>query len=235
MTDIQIHDLSFSYKNGVKAIEALRDINLHIEAGELLCVLGPSGCGKSTLLRLIAGLEQPDSGEVLIGGKTVKGPGPDRMIVFQDYALFPWMTAEKNVSFALQKGRGLGKKEAKEKTALFLERTDMARFAGLYPSQLSGGMRQRVALARALAMDTDILLMDEPFAALDAKLRREMQEFLLELWRGSKKTVVFVTHDIDEALFLSRHMAFMAPGRIMAELRGADKEELLRLFGEVRP
>lgn len=232
MPEILVKNLCFSYRDCEPPLEALRGASLRVAPGELVCVLGPSGCGKSTLLRLIAGLERPRSGELLIDGRTVTGPGPDRMIVFQDYALFPWLTVEKNVSFALRKGRGLGKREAREKTDRYLEKVGLSAYAGLYPFQLSGGMRQRVAIARALAMDTEILLLDEPFAALDAKLRQEMQQFLLELWRCSEKTVVFVTHDIDEALLLSGHIVFMSRGQVRADLKGTNRASLLELFEE---
>ena len=235
MPKIETKKLCFAYKDSKQSIKALENMELSIADGEFVCILGPSGCGKSTLLRLLAGLEKPDRGEVLIDGKPVTGPGSDRMIVFQDYALFPWLTAEKNVSFALCHGRRLSKKESVEEARFYLKKVGIEKAAKLYPFQLSGGMRQRVAIARALAMDTDILLLDEPFGALDAKIRREIQELLLSLWQADgKKTVVFVTHDIDEALLLSQRIVFMEPGRVKAVLTGAVKEELLRLFKEVK-
>lgn len=221
MPAIEIRNLSFSYQNGKQDIQALNGLNLTVKDGEFLCIIGPSGGGKSTLLRMLAGLETPDEGAVLIDGKAVTGPGSDRMIVFQDYALFPWFTVEKNVSFALRQGRGLSKQEAKEKTRVYLERVGMRGTETMYPFQLSGGMRQRVAIARALAMDTDILLLDEPFGALDAKIRTEIQNLLLTLWRnegGNRKTVVFVTHDVNEAILLADRIVFMEPGKVRTEV-----------------
>ena len=221
MPAIEIRNLSFSYQNGKQNIQALNGLNLTVKDGEFLCIIGPSGGGKSTLLRMLAGLETPDEGAVLIDGKAVTGPGSDRMIVFQDYALFPWFTVEKNVSFALRQGRGLSKQEAKEKTRVYLERVGMCGTETMYPFQLSGGMRQRVAIARALAMDTDILLLDEPFGALDAKIRTEIQKLLLTLWRnegGNRKTVVFVTHDVNEAILLADRIVFMEPGKVRTEV-----------------
>lgn len=221
MPAIEIRNLSFFYQNGKQDIQALNGLNLTVKDGEFLCIIGPSGGGKSTLLRMLAGLETPDEGAVLIDGKAVTGPGSDRMIVFQDYALFPWFTVEKNVSFALRQGRGLSKQEAKEKTRVYLERVGMCGTETMYPFQLSGGMRQRVAIARALAMDTDILLLDEPFGALDAKIRTEIQKLLLTLWRnegGNRKTVVFVTHDVNEAILLADRIVFMEPGKVRTEV-----------------
>lgn len=220
MAKIEIRDLHFAYTGGKQAVSALNGVDLRVGSGEFLCIIGPSGCGKSTLLRLLAGLERPDAGTISVNGDPVTGPGSDRMIVFQDYALFPWMTAEKNVAFALRHGRGLPKQAAMEKARAYLNRVGMGHGADLYPFQLSGGMRQRVAIARALAMDTEILLLDEPFGALDAKIRKEIQELLLELWQkdgsDTKKTVVFVTHDLDEAVLLADRVAFMDAGRVRA-------------------
>jgi len=244
MPEIEIKNLYFSYRDGNNQIDALRGVELNIKDGEFVCVLGPSGCGKSTLLRLLAGLEKPDNGYVSIDGRPVEGTGSDRMIVFQDYALFPWQTAEKNVSFALRRGKGLSKAEAKEKALSYLEKLGMGEHASLYPFQRSGGMRQRVAIARALAMDTDILLLDEPFGALDSRNREEIQQLLLQLWQSDrKKTVVFVTHDVSEAMLLADRIVFMEPGRVKAEFtvdaaRPRDEDEalkarLLELFQEV--
>ena len=239
----------FCYKNARQKTEALHGVDLSIADGEFVCVIGPSGCGKSTLLRLLAGLDMPDSGEISIGGEPVEGPGADRMIVFQDYALFPWLTAEKNISFALSRAKRVPRAEAKRTAAEYLQKVGMAQAADYYPCQLSGGMKQRVAIARALAMDTDILLLDEPFGALDAKIRASLQELLLALWAndgGKKKTVVFVTHDINEALILADRIVYMQPGKIAGELRidiprprrnvesseefGAYRRTLMRLF-----
>ena len=249
MPSIDLRAVRFCYKNARQKTEALHGVDLSIADGEFVCVIGPSGCGKSTLLRLLAGLDMPDGGEISIGGQPVKGPGADRMIVFQDYALFPWLTAEKNISFALSRAKRVPRAEAKRTAAEYLQRVGMAQAADYYPCQLSGGMKQRIAIARALAMDTDILLLDEPFGALDAKIRASLQELLLALWAndgGKKKTVVFVTHDINEALILADRIVYMQPGKIAGELRidiprprrnvesseefGAYRRTLMRLF-----
>lgn len=249
MPSIDLRAVRFGYKNARQKTEALHGVDLSIADGEFVCVIGPSGCGKSTLLRLLAGLDMPDSGEISIGGQPVEGPGADRMIVFQDYALFPWLTAEKNISFALSRAKRVPRAEAKRTAAEYLRKVGMEQAADYYSYQLSGGMKQRVAIARALAMDTDILLLDEPFGALDAKIRASLQELLLELWTndgGKKKTVVFVTHDINEALILADRIVYMQPGKIAGELRidiprprrnvesseefGAYRRTLMRLF-----
>ncbi len=222
MSNISIRDLCFRYEDSRQSRPVLDRINLEICDGEFLCVIGASGCGKSTLLRILAGLEKPESGSLLLDGQAVTGPGADRMIVFQDYALFPWMSARRNISFAVRRALRLSGKEAEQIADRFLEKVGMADAGQLYPYQLSGGMRQRVAIARALAMDTDILLMDEPFGALDAKVRAQLQELLLELWHnpgGRQKTVVFVTHDINEAVLLADRVVFMKPGTIEHEMR----------------
>lgn len=221
MPHIEISELHFAYADSRSNEEALRGVSLDIKSGEFVCVIGLSGCGKSTLLRMLAGLDALTAGEVRIDGKPVTAPGADRMIVFQDYALFPWLTAEKNISFALERGKHIPRAEARRVAAEYLEKVGMESAAGLYPCQLSGGMKQRVAIARALAMDTDILLLDEPFGALDAKTRASLQQLLLTLWEnagGERKTVVFVTHDINEALILADRVVCMQPGRISAEL-----------------
>lgn len=221
MPHIEISDLHFAYADSRNNEEALRGVNLDIKSGEFVCVIGMSGCGKSTLLRMLAGLDMPTSGEVRINGELVTDPGADRMIVFQDYALFPWLTAEKNISFALERGKHMPRIEARRVASDYLAKVGMESAAGLYPCQLSGGMKQRVAIARALSMDTDILLLDEPFGALDAKTRASLQQLLLTLWEntgGEKKTVVFVTHDINEALILADRVVCMKPGRISTEL-----------------
>lgn len=249
MPSIDLRAVRFGYKNARQKIEALHGVDLSVADGEFVCVIGQSGCGKSTLLRLLAGLDMPDGGEISIGGQSVEGPGADRMIVFQDYALFPWLTAEKNISFALSRAKRVPRAEAKRTAAEYLQRVGMSKAADYYPCQLSGGMKQRVAIARALAMDTDILLLDEPFGALDAKIRASLQELLLELWTNDgrkKKTVVFVTHDINEALILADRIVYMQPGKIAGELRidiprprrnvesseefGAYRRTLMRLF-----
>jgi NitT/TauT family transport system ATP-binding protein len=198
-----------------RAHEALRDIDLDIAPGEFVALLGPSGCGKSTLLYLIAGLEQATDGEIRSFGKTVISPSPDRSLIFQETSLFPWLTVWQNVSFGLSiRGDGLAERKAVAREAL--QRVGLAEAMDKRPDELSGGMRQRVAVARALAMRPKVLLMDEPFAALDVQTRQKMQDFLIDVWRESGASVLFVTHHIDEAVALAdRVVVFTArPGRI---------------------
>ena len=217
MPSIVFKDVDYAYVDANETFEALENVNLEIEDGEFLCLVGHSGCGKSTMLSLIAGLEHPTRGEVLIDGKPITGPGPDRSIVFQNYSLFPWQTAVKNVRFAIQQTKkGASKAEADAKARELLESVGVGEAADRYPFQLSGGMRQRVAIARALAIDAPTMLLDEPFGALDPMIRRRLQEMLLDLWEGSCcKTAVFVTHDIDEALILADRIVFMEPKHII--------------------
>jgi ABC-type nitrate/sulfonate/bicarbonate transport system ATPase subunit len=187
---------------------ALEKIDLAIEDNDFLCILGPSGCGKSTLLRIVAGLEAPGTGEVLLDGERVERPGPDRGMVFQSYTLFPWLTVRQNVLFGARARESVAEK--------LILRVGLKGFENHYPKQLSGGMQQRTALARALANDPRILLLDEPFGALDNQTRALMQELLLGIWEADRKTVLFVTHDIDEAIFMANRVAVMSarPGRI---------------------
>lgn len=194
---------------------ALENINLEVNAGEFFVIVGPSGCGKSTLLDLLGGLTKPTSGRILIGGKLVQGPALDRGVVFQQYALFPWRTAQKNVEFGLE-AKGVAPRERVEIANRFLAMVGLAEFGDRYPHELSGGMKQRVAIARSLAYDPDVLLMDEPFAALDAQTRENLQGELIRIWQESGKTIVFITHGIDEAIFLGQRVAVMTsrPGRI---------------------
>ncbi len=208
MNDIQIKDLSFSYEEGSKLI--LKDISVEVNAGEFVCILGQSGCGKSTLLRLLAGLEKPTTGELLISGEPIKGASLKRGVVFQDYGLFPWMTAGENIVLALKQCF-----PQKEKAELKQIAIDMLKAVGLdeavykkLPKELSGGMKQRCAIAQAFSMNPPILLMDEPFGALDAVTRAKLQDLVLELWKKdeTRKTVFFVTHDVDEALLLSNRI-----------------------------
>ena len=217
MPDVEISDLCYTYTDGKEPRPALRGMSLHIRDGELCCVIGDSGSGKSTLLRILAGLAEAGEGTVRIGGEPVEGPCSDRMLMFQDCALFPWMTARKNIAFAASSARRLSRREARETADRLLEQVGMADAGELYPFQLSGGMRQRVAIARALAADPALLLLDEPFGALDAGNRTRLQDLLLELWAGKsgrKKTVVFVTHDIGEAIRLGDRVAFMDGGAV---------------------
>jgi NitT/TauT family transport system ATP-binding protein len=194
---------------------ALSDISFTTHRREFLCVVGPSGCGKSTLVRILAGLEQHTSGEVLLQGKPVREPGSDRGMVFQGYTLFPWLTVKKNVMFGLEVN-GQSKYEAEQQALQWLQLIGLEKFADAYPHQLSGGMKQRVAIVRALANQPRILLMDEPFGALDAQTRCKMQSHLLEIWRKIDITIVFITHDLDEAIFLADRILVLSahPGRV---------------------
>jgi len=191
-------------------VEALKDVSLALPSGGLSTLLGPSGCGKTTLLKIIAGLIAPSSGEVRVRGKKVDGPGPERAFVFQDFALLPWATVLRNVAFGLEL-RGLSREERFRIASDYITRVGLKGFETSYPHQLSGGMRQRVGLARALAVDADILLMDEPFSSVDEQTRRKFQEDLLDLLQVERKTVVFVTHSIEEAAYLSDRIVLLSP------------------------
>lgn len=218
---VELAGLSFGYPGTAPAQSVFKDLSLQIKTGEFVCVVGHSGCGKSTLLNILAGLLPAGGGRVLLDGRPLTGPGTDRAVVFQHYSLFPWMTALQNVVFGIrQNGKKLKKAYVRGLAVEYLRRVDMWDAKDKYPYQLSGGMQQRVALARALAMDADLLLLDEPFGALDSKRRVELQQLLEKLWRDaeSPKTVVFVTHDIEEALLLADRIFFMQPGRISADL-----------------
>ncbi|MBQ4608565.1 MAG: ABC transporter ATP-binding protein [Clostridia bacterium] len=203
----------FNGRNG--EMVALNGVDLDIHDNEFICVVGPSGCGKSTLLNIIAGLLEPTEGKVYCNGKEVTGTGTERGVVFQQYALFPWLTVKKNVMFALEM-RGVKGKEAETEAMKYLEMVDLAKFADHYPKELSGGMKQRVAIARAYAAEPQVLLMDEPFGALDAQTRTQLQTELLETWQKKKKTCFFITHDVDEAIILAQKVIIMSarPGRI---------------------
>jgi NitT/TauT family transport system ATP-binding protein len=194
---------------------ALEDVTLDVRTGEFLTLVGPSGCGKSTLVDLVGGLTAPDGGRILVDGHPIGGPGRDRGIVFQQYALFPWRTAAQNIEFALEVA-GIGRKERRDRARYHLELVGLPAFADRYPHELSGGMKQRIAIARSLACDPQVLLMDEPFAALDAQTRESLQTELLRIWRNTGKTIVFITHGIDEAIVLGQRVAVMTarPGRI---------------------
>jgi NitT/TauT family transport system ATP-binding protein len=200
--------------------EALRPTTLTVADNDFIAILGPSGCGKSTLLRIVAGLDGPSAGRVLLDGQAVTGPGADRGMVFQSYTLFPWLTVKENICFGLRE-KGMGRAEQESIAARYIERMGLRGFGEHYPKQLSGGMQQRTAIARALANDPKILLLDEPFGALDNQTRALMQEFLLAIWESERKTVLFVTHDIDEAIFVASRVVVMSarPGRIKAELK----------------
>jgi ABC-type nitrate/sulfonate/bicarbonate transport system ATPase subunit len=192
---------------------ALERTDLEVQDNDFICILGPSGCGKSTLLRIVAGLDRPTTGRVLLDGQAVERAGPDRGMVFQSYTLFPWLSVKENILF--------GSRSTEQKAISLIEKTGLRGFENHYPKMLSGGMQQRTALARALANDPKILLLDEPFGALDNQTRALMQELLLGIWEADRKTVLFVTHDIDEAIFMANRVAVMSarPGRIKSEVR----------------
>lgn len=196
-------------------VVALKDINLSIEENEFVSIIGPSGCGKSTLMNVIGGLIRPSSGKAYIDGKEITGIGTDRGIVFQQYALFPWLTVIKNVEFGLNM-QGIKGEKARDVAMKYIEMVELEDFVNSYPKELSGGMKQRVAIARAYAANPEVLLMDEPFGALDAQTRSQLQEELLETWQKEKKTVFFITHDVEEAILLSQKVIIMSarPGRI---------------------
>ena len=218
---VSLEDVTLQYKsNGSAPLLALDRINLQVKAGEFLCIVGPSGCGKSTLLHLIAGLHQQTSGEILIDGKPVTGPGTDRILIFQELGLFPWLTVEENVEFGM-KMKGIPKRERKLKVGYYLRLVQLSQFRESYIHQLSGGMRQRVALARALATEPDVLLMDEPFAALDAQTRDLLHDELERIWAETGRTIIFVTHNVREAARLGDRVALLTfrPGRIKREYR----------------
>jgi NitT/TauT family transport system ATP-binding protein len=208
------------FRTADKDVVALQDINLTVAQGEFVCLLGPSGCGKSTLLNAIAGFSLPSSGTIKVDGKLVTAPGPDRGMVFQEYALFPWMTVAENVAFGLDI-KGLPRAAIREKVDALLAKLGLTDFAQRFPKDLSGGMRQRVAIARVLALDSPILLMDEPFGALDALTRRTLQDELLRIWAEFKKTIIFVTHSIEESIYLADRVVVMTyrPGTIKRDQR----------------
>ncbi|MDM0001782.1 ABC transporter ATP-binding protein [Variovorax sp. J22P240] len=229
-------------RGAARSFVALNDVDLDVNPGEFLVLVGPSGCGKSTMLDLLAGLAMPTRGRVLIDGKPVAGPARDRGVVFQQYALFPWRTALDNVAFGLEVA-GLGARARRDKAAHYLNLVGLGDFANRFPHELSGGMKQRVAIARSLAYEPQVLLMDEPFAALDAQTRETLQEELVAIWQRTGKTIVFITHGIDEAVVLGQRVAVMTtrPGRIKEiveipeSLRaGTDDVRSLPLFGELR-
>jgi NitT/TauT family transport system ATP-binding protein len=212
---VEIDRVTIVFGKGRKAHKAVEETSIRIEPGQFVCILGPSGCGKSTLLNSVAGYVKPHNGQVRVDGEKITGPGPDRGMVFQQYSLFPWKTVKDNVAF----GPKLAGKPAESIANTFLEMVGLSRFANRYPTELSGGMQQRVGIARALANYPRVLLMDEPFGALDAQTRQMMQESLLNIWSEFGITVLFITHDIDEAIFLADRVLIMSagPGRIIAE------------------
>ncbi len=212
---LSIQHLGKVFPKGKQEFVAIEDINLDVKSGEFLCILGPSGCGKTTLLRMIAGLETKTTGSMILNGNEISGPGSDRGMVFQEFALFPWRTVRRNIEFGLEV-RKVPADQRKTLSDRYIDLVGLKGFENSHPNQLSGGMKQRVGIARALANDPAILLMDEPFGALDAQTRNQMQKELLRIWRETKKTVIFITHSVDEAVFLSDRIAVMTtrPGRI---------------------
>ena len=216
---VRLEQIGIQFGAGAKAVDAVRGVDLSLAAGEFVSIVGPSGCGKSTLLNVVAGFTRPTEGRALLDGDEITGPGPDRGVVFQQYSLFPWLTVRGNVEYGLRV-RGLPRVERAAVAADLLARCGLSAFASHYPEQLSGGMRQRVGIVRALANEPRVLLLDEPFGALDAQTREVMQALLLDIWQRFRTTVLFITHDIEEAVFLSDRVCAMSarPGRILADL-----------------
>jgi len=218
---LRVDGVTLEYRPPERVVRATHRVDFDLYQSDRFVLLGPSGCGKSTLLKAVAGFIEPTEGEIRLSGQRVQGPGPDRIVVFQEFdQLPPWKTVHQNVMFPLLASRTLGRKEAGERALHYLDKVGLARFAHVYPHQLSGGMKQRVAIARALAMQPKVLLMDEPFAALDALTRRKMQEELLALWDEVRFTLLFVTHSIEEALVVGNRVALLSPhpGRVRAEI-----------------
>jgi NitT/TauT family transport system ATP-binding protein len=216
---IRVEGVNKVFVSGRRKVVALQDIHLDIPRGQFTCLLGPSGCGKSTLLNAVAGFSTPTSGTITVDGAPVAAPGPERGMVFQEYALFPWMTVEKNIAFGLEiKGRPKARIEATVEQLLGM--LSLTEFRARYPKDLSGGMRQRVAIARVLALDSPIMLMDEPFGALDALTRRNLQDELLRIWMETHKTILFVTHSIEEAIYLADRIVVMTyrPGTVKRDI-----------------
>ncbi len=219
MKSLQVQDLKKTYFDPYSAqhVTALHGLNLDVRAGEFVCVVGPSGCGKTTLLNMIAGFLAPSSGQILVDGRAVKGPGPDRGVVFQSFALFPWKTVLENVGFG-PRMRGLPKAQCNQIAEEFLGIAGLSHAAHRYPNELSGGMQQRVGVVRALANNPDVLLMDEPFASVDAQTRMTLQEELTRVWQERKTTILFITHDVAEAVFLADRVIVLGKGHLKDEI-----------------
>lgn len=235
----EIDGLRKVFPVGDTFLTVLDDVHFLVSRGELICIIGRSGCGKSTLLKILAGFIAPSSGKVLLSGRNVTRPSPDRCMVFQEDALFPWLTVRENVAFGLR-GKGLGRKKVREQVDKFLSLVGLREFHDYLPREISGGMKQRVALARVFILQPEVLLMDEPFAALDAQTREEMQNLLLTLWRQLSHTIIFVTHDVTEAVTLADRVLVMskAPGRIQRQLqvnlprpRRRDQKDVMAFIG----
>jgi NitT/TauT family transport system ATP-binding protein len=226
---ISVESVSKLFGKGTERVTALQDVNLTFGDGEFICLLGPSGCGKTTLLNMLAGFEMPTTGRLHAFGQHIESPGADRTMMFQDYALFPWLTVVQNIEYGLKR-KGCGKAERARVAAHYIKLIDLVGFEHKYPRQLSGGMRQRVALARALAVQPKMLLMDEPFAALDSFTRERMQDELVRVWQAERKAVVFVTHSIDEAIKLADTIVVMSarPGRVarVIQIEGSRPRDL---------
>ncbi|TQQ79256.1 ABC transporter ATP-binding protein [Halonotius terrestris] len=212
---IVVDGIDKQFRSGSGTVEALRDVNFAVEEGEFVCIIGSSGAGKTTLFRIIAGLEEATDGTVWLDGEPIEGPGTDRGMVFQEYGLFPWRTVLKNVTFGLEQ-RGLDKQARLERAREMIELVGLDGFEDSYPKELSGGMKQRVGIARALAVDPEILLMDEPFGSVDAQTKQRLHEELLDIWSATNKTVLFVTHDVDEAVTLADRVVVLtgSPGSV---------------------
>ncbi len=230
---ILVREVSKTFERSGKSVHALDRLDLSVADGEFLSIVGPSGCGKSTLLYMLGGFESPSSGSLLANGKLITEPGVDRGVVFQEYALFPWLSVRDNIAYGLKRG-AVSAKQCDEIVARYIDIMGLGGFESSYPRELSGGMKQRVALARTFAYEPGILLLDEPFGALDAQTREVMQDELLRLWRNNRKTVVMVTHDVDEAVYLSDRVCVMSkrPGRFVQEFkidldRSATREEVV--------
>jgi NitT/TauT family transport system ATP-binding protein len=228
---LQVSSVCKSFGYGPKAKQVLDSVSFDLHSGQFLALVGSSGSGKSTVMRLIAGLERPSSGEIRLDGQRIRGPGADRGMVFQKYSLYPWLTAAQNVAFGMRL-QGRPKAEVRERTAYFLEVVGLVDSARLLPRELSGGMQQRVAIARSLAAEPKVLLLDEPFGALDLQIRESMQEFLHRLWLQTGLTALLITHDLEEALLLAQEIHIMAPrpGRIVRSVRAdLDRSSLAHL------
>ena len=219
MKSLTLRNLSKTYFDAYAGahVNAVRDVSLDVPAGEFVSVVGPSGCGKSTILNMVAGFIPPSSGEIRVGDRAVTGPGPDRGVVFQSFALFPWKTVLENVAFG-PKMRGVAKPEREGIAREYLALAGLSQAAERYPNELSGGMQQRVGVARALANEPDVLLMDEPFASVDAQTRMTLQEELTRIWQERRPTVLFITHDVPEAVFLANRVVVLSKGRVLADV-----------------